>query len=292
MQSSNKFNGSEYENRRSPLLGASIQAEPTDDFAIAVRNHKERPQIIKLITAMGKYFRQSRKSIHLAIAYADYLLTFADLFDKNYEDNTYFQKRYSIFDSSSKGQSLKKMRMEPHLLAVVCILMSSKFFEIDDNLVAIQELQHFMKESKEIDRHYRISYEEVTRSEVHALERLQWDLFRILPVDFAELYLEFLKKLVQQSQTTDAEDVLDRIRPEVEEAFDKLMEHHDEFINYRQSDVALALVRICLDEIVEDRDNLLDQLVLDQLYDKIFGLFSRYSQDPKVSQGEPPQQDE
>jgi len=187
---------------------------------------------------------------------------------------------------------LKKMRMEPHLLAVVCILMSSKFFEIDDNLVAIQELQHFMKESKEIDRHHRISYEEVTRSEVHALERLQWDLFRILPVDFAELYLEFLKKLVQQSQTTDAEDVLDRIRPEVEEAFDKLMEHHDEFINYRQSDVALALVRICLDEIVEDRDNLLDQLVLDQLYDKIFGLFSRYSQDPQASQGEPLKQDE
>ena len=36
------------------------------------------------------------------------------------------------------------MRMEPHLLAVVCILMSSKFFEIDDNLVAIQELQHLM----------------------------------------------------------------------------------------------------------------------------------------------------
>lgn len=103
IQSSNKFNGSEYENRRSPLLGASTQAEPTDDFAIAVRNHEERPQIIKLIMAMGKHFRQSRKSIHLAIAYADYLLTFADLFDKHYEDNAYFQKRYSIFDSSSKG---------------------------------------------------------------------------------------------------------------------------------------------------------------------------------------------
>ena len=120
--------------------------------------------------------------------------------------------------------------MEPHSLAVVCVLMASKFYEVDDNLVAIQDMASFLKVSSKLDRNYRITYDDVTRSEVFALERLEWDLHHILPLDFAEVYLELLKRQVNQGSSTSHEHSIEKIWESVEEAFDKLMDKHHHFL--------------------------------------------------------------
>lgn len=80
------------------------------------------------------------------------------------------------------------------MLATVCVLMASKFYEVDDNLVVISDIQSFLKGSSKLEKNYRITYESVTRSELFALQRLEWDLHRVVPMDFAELYLEFIKR--------------------------------------------------------------------------------------------------
>lgn len=77
-----------------------------------------------LIQQINKSFLQSRKTSHLAIAYADYLIA-----------------QDGIFDISFNAYYLKKAKMRPHLLAAVCVLMASKYYEIDDNLISISDLQ-------------------------------------------------------------------------------------------------------------------------------------------------------
>lgn len=94
-------------------------------------------------------------------------------------------------------------------------------------------MQQFLKASSKIDRHYRITYDDVTRSELFALERLQWDLHRILPLDFAEIYHDLLRRHMNQASFSSHEHRLEKIWTEVEKSFDRLMCCHDYFLQYR-----------------------------------------------------------
>ena len=80
--------------------------------------------MVGLIQQINKSFLQSRKTSHLSIAYADALLAHHDIFDIS----------FSTFH-------MNKVKMKPHLLAAVCVLMASKYYEIDDNLISISDLQ-------------------------------------------------------------------------------------------------------------------------------------------------------
>ena len=40
-----------------------------------------------------------------------------------------------------------------------------------------------------------LKYEDIARAEIHVLERFKWDMFRIIPLDFFEVYILMLKKI-------------------------------------------------------------------------------------------------
>lgn len=73
---------------------------------------------------MNRVFKQRQKTIHLAINYADRLMTNPDLFTKRFVDSDYFLDKH-----------LLPLKMNEHLLATTCLLTASKFYEIDDNLI-------------------------------------------------------------------------------------------------------------------------------------------------------------
>ena len=87
--------------------------------------------------------------MHFAIVYADFLMEKSDVFTLAYADNKQF---------SRSGRS--NMVMDEHLMAATCVLLASKFYEIDDNLVMISDLQ------KEMRSLCYIRDEEVQRTEI------------------------------------------------------------------------------------------------------------------------------
>ena len=62
------------------------------------------------------------------------------------------------------------------------MLLASKFMEQDDNLIMIAALQKYMKPRR------RLGYLEMTSNEVTALDLLDWNLFRVLPLDYVQIF--------------------------------------------------------------------------------------------------------
>ena len=59
---------------------------------------------------------------------------------------------------------------------MTCLLLGSKFDELDDNIPLIREFQRaFIKQRN-------IPYEEVLKCEVDILNLLGWDLFKLAPL--------------------------------------------------------------------------------------------------------------
>jgi predicted XRE-type DNA-binding protein len=82
------------------------------------------------------------------------------------------------------------LKFSPLLLAVSSCLLASKFSEIDDNLMIVAELLHFI--NNVLHTRYltqqRLIYQDVTRAELQTLTRFQWDAYRTISLDFVELY--------------------------------------------------------------------------------------------------------
>ena len=72
------------------------------------------------------------------------------------------------------------MKSNKYLLAAACVLLASKFYEIDDNLIMINDIQ------KEFKEQIKLMYEEVTRTEIYVLGHLEWNLFRTMPIDYVQ----------------------------------------------------------------------------------------------------------
>jgi len=53
------------------------------------------------------------------------MLSFDDLFYKKFQDDSFFKSETPLI----------ALRMHNNLLAITCLLLASKFYEIDDNLV-------------------------------------------------------------------------------------------------------------------------------------------------------------
>ena len=92
----------------------------------------------------------------------------ADVFTTAYADKAQF--------NTSGGRS--KMVMDEYLMGATCVLLASKFYEIDDNLIMIADLQ------KEMKQMCYLRDEEVQRTEIQILNRMNWNLLRTLPLDF------------------------------------------------------------------------------------------------------------
>lgn len=143
---------------------------------------------------------QSRKTCHLAIAYASYLLEFEDIFEIELHQPKFGSLRSQLFDIGFANSYLNKPKIKPALLSATCVLMASKYFEIDDNLIQISEIQKFLQNSKKIERQFRVSFSEVTQTELVLLDRMSWDLNFILPLDFAQILCQVYSQKIQASQ--------------------------------------------------------------------------------------------
>lgn len=70
--------------------------------------------------------------------------------------------------------------MNKQLLAATCVLLASKFYEIDDNLILSDDIQ------RKVDK--KVTYEDLTRAELQVLDKLEWNLLRVMPLDFVQAF--------------------------------------------------------------------------------------------------------
>jgi hypothetical protein len=134
----------------------------------------KRQRVIELILTLARKLKQRQKTVHFAIVYADILMENGNVFTSTYADKTQFNK--------AGGSS--KMVMDEYLMGATCVLLASKFYEIDDNLIMISDLQ------KEMKQLCYIRDEEVQRTEIQILNRMNWNLLRTLPLDFVQHFIQ------------------------------------------------------------------------------------------------------
>ena len=106
--------------------------------------------LIDWIFEIGEKLKQRSLTIHLAVAYLD-ILMHQPSFDQTQQD----------------------------VQALTCLLLASKFDELDDNIPLIREFQRIAKTKD-------FTYEDVTKCEVHLLRLLCWDLFKLTPLHFVQ----------------------------------------------------------------------------------------------------------
>lgn len=62
------------------------------------------------------------------------------------------------------------------------MLIASKFYEKDENLILVSDLQKELIES--VDYQIRLRGFGVYRTEIEILKRMDWNMFRPLPLDY------------------------------------------------------------------------------------------------------------
>ena len=71
-------------------------------------------------------------------------------------------------------------KIKQEVLPCACLLLASKFDELDDNIPLIRELQKICAKQR------IIAYDEVIKAEVTVLFKLNWDLFKLTPMHFLQ----------------------------------------------------------------------------------------------------------
>lgn len=79
-------------------------------------------------------------------------------------------------------------------------------------------------------------------------------MFIVIPLDFTEIYMDFIWKQIEHDKSN-AKCNYSLLQSELDQATEKLMQCHDQLIMYRQSDVALSLVKLCLEKLSDDNSN-------------------------------------
>ena len=72
--------------------------------------------------------------------------------------------------------------MHNNLLAITCLLLASKFYEIDDNLVMSSDVQRKFKR-------LNLKYTEYQRAELQVLEKHNWDMHVTTILDYVHVFL-------------------------------------------------------------------------------------------------------
>lgn len=141
---------------------------------ICARNLNHREKVIDVMLKLADKYKQSQKTRHYAIIFLDTVLEDENIFYKDYKDRDFFQPK----------QHLSIMQMNEFVLAGTCLLLASKFYEIDDNLIMMSEIASFMK------IHYKFQGIEIKRCELQVLQSLNWDLTALNPLDYLQIYLK------------------------------------------------------------------------------------------------------
>ena len=161
---------------------------------------------------MGEKMKQRSITIHLAVAYLDILM----------QDEAGFQK--------SKADTV----------ALTCLLLASKFDELDENIPLIRELQRLCRQTS-------ISYDEVVKCEVQTLNKLNWDLFKLTPLHFVQnlvgqgIVFTTDRVLANRNQLAEIDEkTLRSVKKHSEFFSDLSMQEYDFSLQYKPSVVAIA----------------------------------------------------
>lgn len=120
---------------------------------------------------MNRSFKQRQKTVHLAICYLDKMLEQPDLFTRRFDDGSFFRDNH-----------LLPLSMNEHLLATTCLLLASKFYEIDDNLIISTDVQTKFRHKG------KFLYQEYQRAEIQVLLYLKWDAHITTVIDILSAF--------------------------------------------------------------------------------------------------------
>lgn len=139
------------------------------DFAgnkVARVYSEQRGSLVDRMLAMGKRFNQRTKTLHIGVELMD---------------------RYFLDKRTQAAASLQQMSPKAvTLVMTTCFLIASKYDEIDDQLVFINDVQkHFAKTGAA----HSPTWTDVVECERTLMNFFGWDLGFVLPVHYVEVFL-------------------------------------------------------------------------------------------------------
>ena len=127
---------------------------------------EQRASLVDRILAMGKKFNQRTKTLHIAI----------EIMDRFFLDK--------------RAQSMSGYQsMSSRLITIVmttCFLIASKYDEIDDQLVFINDAQKYFQR---IGQTNNPTYTDIVETERMLMNFFGWDLGFVMPIHFVEMFL-------------------------------------------------------------------------------------------------------
>ena len=136
--------------------------------------------MLELVCEVGECLKQSQLTIHLAVNYMDRFLATKN---KLYPDIQGNRIKISVFRDHSLDA-----------VAMTCLLLASKFDEIDDNIPLISEFTRahsIVKDRLEAEFAGKksklrtdLSYKDMTKCELTLLNILKWNLNTLTPLHF------------------------------------------------------------------------------------------------------------
>ena len=150
--------------------------------------------MLELVLEVGDCLQQSQLTVHLAVEYMDRFLLLRNHYTPDIGSKSDSELASSLFD----GHSLD-------VLGLSCLLLASKFDEIDDNIPLLDEFckaHTLVRDSLDAGflsakaSHSRVAYSRsypgfgaLERCELYLLKVLCWDLNTITPMHFVKLHL-------------------------------------------------------------------------------------------------------
>ena len=141
--------------------------------------------MLELVCEVGECLKQSQLTIHLAVNYLDRFLAVKN---KLYPD--------------IQGNRIKIALFRDHSLDAVsmtCLLLASKFDEIDDNIPLISEFTRahsIIKDRLEVEfagkkgkSRIDLKYTDISKCELTLLNILKWNLNTLTPLHFVQNYV-------------------------------------------------------------------------------------------------------
>lgn len=152
---------------------------------------EQRTSLVERIFLMGQKLKQRTKTLHIAI----------ELLDRFFLD-----KRTQ---TNSQVHSMSARVISIHL--TTCFLIASKYDEIDDHLVFINDVQRYYNRQGSSFRDINPTYTDVVETERMLMYFFDWDLGFTLPIHFVEMFLangvlfetEYNKTIVKDKATAE-----------------------------------------------------------------------------------------
>jgi len=191
---------------------------------------------VRTIKDISTRFKQRPKTFHYAITFLDLVLTKRPtIFSTKFDDQKFFKTKVS------------SLTMNKNILATSCILLASKFYELDENLILSTDVRRKFGRSM-------FTQNEFDRAELQVLEILDWNLLRLTVLDFVQVITSL--GLIQNDDQIEGEKYEDMSQSEKQEIADKmvrlttkltdwvLLSYRPNICSFKKSELAVAVMII------------------------------------------------